>query len=176
MSEDQKPPHIRLAVQNNQSELNRRSAEMDLRWVLKRMAANAIRVVRGAGRPEELGLQCAAVVKSYQDYHNASGEWPSPNLISNILSIRHRDYRSETDRAWEWEDAVRQMVAGGLQIAASQLMEQNTQERAGVSEMFDGLRVIERQRRENAAAYAPKAPKSTKSAKPRPKPKNDGGK
>lgn len=168
MSEDQKPPHIRLAVENNQRELNRRSAEMDLRWHLKKLAANVIRIVRGAGSPAELGRQCADVVKVYHDYHEAVGEWPSSNLISDILSLRHREYRAKTDRAWEWEYAVRQMVAGGLQVAASQLMAQNTQERAGESEMFDGLRVIETQRRENSASRAPKPPKP---AKPKVKPK-----
>lgn len=59
------------------------------------------------------------------------------------------------------------MVAGGLQIAASQLLAQNTQERAGESEMFDGLRIIEKQRSENAAARTPKLRKPAKrKAKP----------
>lgn len=123
--------------------------------------------MRGAGRPEELGRQCAEVVQAYRDYHDALGEWPSSFLISDILSLRHREYHAKTDRAWEWEDGVRQMVAGGLQIAASQLLAQNTQERAGESEMFDGLRIIEKQRSENAAARTPKLRKPAKrKAKP----------
>ena len=174
MSKDQKPPHIRLAVENDQRELNRRSAEIDLRWPLKQLAANVIRIVRGAGSPIELGRQCADVVQAFRDYHEAVGEWPSSHLINETLSLRHRTYHATTDRAWEWEDAMRQMVAGGLQVAASQLLEQNTQQRAGESEMFDGLRVIEKQRSENAAARMQKPkPKPRKPAKRRTKPDDD---
>ncbi|TAU91267.1 hypothetical protein ELI41_23380 [Rhizobium leguminosarum] len=174
MSEDQKPPHIRLAVENDQTELNRHTAEIDLRWPLKTLAANVIRIVRGAGSPAELGRQCAEVVQAYRDYHTALGEWPSSHLISETLSLRHREYRATTDRAWEWEEAMRQMVAGGLQVAASQLLKQNTQQRAGESEMFDGLRVIEKQRSENAAARMQKPkPKPKKPAKRRTKPDGD---
>jgi hypothetical protein len=61
----------------------------------------------------------------------------------------------------EWEDAVQQMIAGGLQAAASQLLGQLTQERAGEQEMFDGLRIIERQREENHAATMKKSAKRT---------------
>jgi len=130
------------------------------------LAANVIRVVRGAGRPEELGRQCAEVVQAYRDYHEALGEWPSSYLIGETLSVRHREYRAKTDRAWEWEDAIHQMVAGGLQVAASQLLEQRTQEQAGEREMFDGLRVIEEQRRENAAAAARSKKPTKRRAKP----------
>jgi len=112
MSKDQKPPHIHLAVENDRLELNRRNAEFDLRWPLKRLAANVLRIVRGAGRPEELGRQCAEVVKAYRDYHDALGEWPSSFLISDILPLRHREYHAQTDRAWEWEDGVRQWSPG----------------------------------------------------------------
>jgi len=113
---DDKLPHIRSAVENDQRELDRHSAESDLRWPLKKLAANFIRIVRGAGRPEELGIQCANVVQAYRDYHEKLGEWPSSFLISEILSIRGREYKAKTDRAWEWEDGIRQMVAGGLQV------------------------------------------------------------
>ncbi|WP_245441746.1 hypothetical protein [Rhizobium leguminosarum] len=59
-------------------------------------------------------------------------------------------------------------------IASSQLLEQNTQQRAGESEMFDGLRVIEKQRSENAAARMQKPkPKPKKPAKRRTKPDDD---
>ncbi|MBY3344887.1 hypothetical protein [Rhizobium laguerreae] len=171
MSEDQKPPHIRLAVENDQRELNRRTAEIDLRWPLKTLAANFIRIVRGAGSPAELGRQCAEVVQAYRDYHAALGEWPSSYLISETLSLRHRENHATSDRAWEWEEAMRQMVAGGLQVAASQLLKQNTQQRAGESEMFEGLRVIEKQRSENAAARMQKPkPKPRTPGKRRPKP------
>ncbi|MBY3134779.1 hypothetical protein [Rhizobium laguerreae] len=169
MSEDQKPPHIRLAVENDQPELARRTAEIDLRWPLKTLAANVIRIVRGAGSPAELGRQCADVVQAYRDYHAALGEWPSSYLVSETLSLRHRENHATSDRAWEWEEAMRQMVAGGLQVAASQLLKQNTQQRAGESEMFDGLRVIEKQRSENAAARMQK-PKPKKPARRRLKP------
>lgn len=160
MSKKDETPHIRLAAENDQRELDRRNAEIDLRWPLKRLAANIIRVVRGAGRPEEIGRQCAEVVQAYRDYYDALGEWPNSYLVAEMLSLRHREYQAKTDRAWEWEDAMRQMVAGGLQMAASQLLEQNTQKQAGETEMFQGLRVIEKQRSENAAARAAK-PKKT---------------
>jgi hypothetical protein len=48
MSEDQKPPHIRFGVANDQRELDRRNAELDLNLALKRLAAKLVRIVTGA--------------------------------------------------------------------------------------------------------------------------------
>ncbi|WP_145925960.1 hypothetical protein [Shinella sp. HZN7] len=158
---DDQKPRIRLAVKNHERDINRHRAEVDLQWPLKELAANLIRVVRGAGKPYELGRQCADVVKAYHDYRDRVGEWPSSYSVGEILSIRHRENRAATDRAMEWEDAVQQMIAGGLQAAASQLLGQLTQERAGEREIFDGLRIIERQREENRAAMMKKPVKRT---------------
>lgn len=44
MSEDQKPPHIRLGVANDQRELDRRNAALDLHLALKRLAAKLVRL------------------------------------------------------------------------------------------------------------------------------------
>lgn len=165
MSDDEKRPQLYLAADNELPDVRRKRAELDLEWPLKQLAANMLRIVRGAGKPYEVGQQCARVIDAYHKYRATVGEWPPSHVIGEILSIRYRENRAKTDRAIEWEDAKQQMIAGGLQAAASQILGQLTQERAGESEMFDGLRVIERQREENrAAASASKPKKPTKPA------------
>ena len=53
------------------------------------------------------------------------------------------------------------MIAGSLQMAASRLAGQPTQERAGESEMFKGFYEIEKIREENWRTFNP-APRPTK--------------
>lgn len=86
----------------------------------------------------------SAAIDSFEEYREAAGCYPSDWDISTCLCL---DEPTEHWRDWDW--AQLDMVKGGLQIAASQLVGQNTQMAAGRHEMFEGLAVIERIREAN---------------------------
>lgn len=153
-ADEDKHPHLRLAVENDQRSIDRGWARNDVGRELRELAANIIRVVRGAGKPDEISGQCVAVLKAVQTYRDAAGHWPASHEISEALSIS-RDYFTDVyNDAWEREDARDTIVRGALQVVASRLVGQNTQEQRGRSEMTDGLLRLERIRAERAQREA----------------------
>lgn len=135
---------MELVSQNSDAEVARGRALERLNWPLKELAANMVRIIRGAGRPAELPEQMAKVLERLRDYHDAAGYLPSAHELTEILSIRYaRQHRDG------WTDGVDEIVQGALQIAASQLIGQSTQESAGESELMKGWDAINRWREKN---------------------------
>jgi hypothetical protein len=110
-----------------------------------------LRVIRGAGRPWEIGSQAQALIESMAEYHGMVGRFPSSEEVASALNIE-RDPEwmaraSTKDRLFD--DAKQTVIHGALQIAASRLLGQNTQEAAGRQEFFSGFTDLERIREEN---------------------------
>ncbi|RWM94615.1 MAG: hypothetical protein EOR86_15575 [Mesorhizobium sp.] len=140
---DDPKPHLRLAVENSQTELDRKWAKGEIEWPLRDLASNIIRVVRGAGKSYEIVGQCVAVIKAYQQYRETIGCLPDSWEIDRILSIQPAGADGEQyGERWEREHARETIVRGSLQIAASRLAGQNTQEQRGRSEMMSGVNDI----------------------------------
>jgi len=138
---------IRIIASNSEAELGARLALGDLSFNLRELAANMLRVVRGAGRPENLGRQMAEVVALYARYRDQAGAYPSNYDIHQAISLRSEgNARKHTDK---WSHAIDDIVQGSLQIAASQLLGQSTQEAAGESELMEGVARIEAIREAN---------------------------
>ena len=134
------------------ADVNRRGAENDARDAARVLAANIIRVVRGAGRPDEIGLQAVALVEAMQRHWETTQSWPNEE-IANELRLASREPRT-VDGIWsEWESAEHRMITGALQIAASRLIDQPTQEAAGRREMITGLMRIEAIRNSVSKAF-----------------------
>ncbi|MBB6465585.1 hypothetical protein HNQ96_001443 [Aminobacter lissarensis] len=147
-NDDEKKPHLRLAVENDQREIDHEQAKRDIEWPLRDLAANIIRVVRGAGKSYEIASQCVLVLKVFQQYRDRVGCWPSSWEIDEALSIRRESENPTYDDAWEREHARDTIIRGALQVTASRLVGQNTQEQRGRSEMMDGVRELEHIREE----------------------------
>lgn len=122
-----------------------------LHWRLRDLAANMMRVARGAGKPYEIGKQCVSVIDAMQSYRNLAGFYPSSGELSEMLNLRQfeRDHGLRGSES-AWYMAEQKMVRGALQMAASTLLGQNTQHAAGSTELFEGFEVIEEIRDENS--------------------------
>ncbi|KRQ92375.1 hypothetical protein [Bradyrhizobium valentinum] len=148
-------------------------ASSDFSSALRECAANVLRVVRGAGKPYELLVQMQEVVDKAIKYREAHGYYPSSDLILTKLALhdeykqqRKRDDRGEINeesRHFLREEgeftrlhALHVIHCGALQIAASGLIGQDTQQRAGESELHRGLTMwqqwLEEQRRKRQDA------------------------
>lgn len=156
MGEDDKgKPLLRLAVENDQSDIDRERVRQGIEWPLSNLAANLLRVVRGAGKSHEIGEQCVAVLKAFQEYRDKVGHWPTSFEMEEALSIRQKERPNETyDEYWEWQHAQEDIMRGALQVAASRLVGQLTQEHRGRSDMMDGVRELDRIRDERRALAA----------------------
>jgi hypothetical protein len=71
-------------------------ARQDLDYPLRELAANLLRVVRGAGKPYALSRQMSDVLDGFATYREAVGHWPPSEAITQILEIT----RTNTVDAW----------------------------------------------------------------------------
>lgn len=136
---------MRIVAENSETDIAKRHAEMQAQSNLRELAANLLRVVRGAGRPEALGQQAAAFVHALYAYQEAFGHYPSADV--HAAAIRIEECTLDLDEGEHVRMRGQEMaVRGALQIAASELLGQRTQQRAGESELFDGFRMMEQGR------------------------------
>lgn len=131
---------VRLVSENSEKDIAKQRALDDLSWPMRELTANLIRVARGAGRAYELPRQMVTVLERMEAYRTVVGHYPSDGEISHTINLRFMDkeHRDHVSRA------VDTIVQGALQAAASTLVGQSTQKSAGETEIFDGIRAVER--------------------------------
>ena len=120
-------------------------AENEVRWALRTLAANILRVTRGAGKPYLLVEHAADFLKAVIAYQEVSGHPLMAEVLSQALDIQpDRELNPQISAGYrDREEATHTMVRGALQIAAARLMEQRTQRAAGESELHQGMRSME---------------------------------
>lgn len=135
-------PCMEVVAKNSGSDIARQRAWAEVRWAAREMAANLIRVVRGAGKPHEIGLHAQDFLDAYVRYREVTGAFPSPDDLAAALSINPDPKMLTQARSDEFSrmGAEHRVVRGALQVAASRLMGQRTQESAGDDEMHLGIR------------------------------------
>lgn len=147
---------IRLVSDQSESDVRKHEDEEALKSALRALTANLLRICRGGGKAE-LGRQLTGCIRAFQDYYESHGHYPVHATIQQILDPdaamkEHRPWidQNEDDLArWaddgtlERERAFQQIRNGALQVDASMLLNQITQERRGETEMADGIRALE---------------------------------
>ncbi|ACL57449.1 hypothetical protein [Methylobacterium nodulans] len=145
---------LRLVAEQSERDIALRHATERLGGCLREMLANLLRIQRGAGKPEELGNTVVECAQAFDAYLDLTGGRPGRDVVDAALNI----WRSESG-ADEFDRARDQSVRGAMQIIASRLLGQLTQERHGQHEFHRGLERMEAVRARNRAAirYAPVA-------------------
>jgi hypothetical protein len=154
-------------------------------WASRELAANILRIIRGAGKPEALVDQIKAFLDAGYDYQDVAGNWPvlviadALKIESEYSKFMERAERGEVDDATIDRMHERQMFAkmhaehhirrGALQSIASRLVDQPLQEASGDREIRDGIHEIERigEERRKADRQAAKRARSIPGKKPR---------
>jgi hypothetical protein len=147
-------------------------ARHDVMAALVQLTANLLRVTRGAGRPGAIIPMAMEFIEACAEYRNAAGLNPAPEYLAEAL-MWQRDFEyimrfDEFNQAHI--EADEKMARGALQIVASRLLGQNTQESAGHNELYQGMHEWEEIRdRRNREMFGPKL--RGKPTKPRRRPK-----
>jgi hypothetical protein len=121
--------------------------ETAVRDALREMTANLLRVMRGTGRPEDVVQHAQAFTACCAAYREIVGRDPAPAALAQALRLSAApgaDTNGDGENWSEWDRAVREMVHGGLQVAAAELLAQHAQAAAGRRELFSGYRDIEK--------------------------------
>ena len=133
---------MRLVSENSEADLAKREKldEVERRFV--DLASNVLRVVRGAGKPGDIGDQASALAWAYIEFEKVAGHYPFPEHIAEAANIAptHDQLSKMSPENYEEVASEHQIIKGALQIAASRLLRQRTQESAGDNEMFEGMR------------------------------------
>jgi hypothetical protein len=142
---------------NERDNPERDLAEQELANALREVAANMLRVIRGAGRPGELLRQFNDVLHAARDFGEAAGHGLPAGKVASVLVVEDEadetfqqhasgQIRQETIDRWGSDGTFDKMYAegkiqrGALQIITSKLLDQAIQVSAGNSEMSEGVR------------------------------------
>lgn len=161
-------PRLTVAADNTQQDIAQHIARQEIGFPLRMLAANLIRVVRGAGAPYDVGRQCVAVIEALEKYRKVVGSYPSSHEIQDALEL----VRPEFDGS-ESDSAIFAMTRGGLRIAAANLLSQRLQIVQGEKDLMDAFYQLEAWREEQRKLWAA-ARRLTKPKNAKGKPKDEG--
>jgi hypothetical protein len=139
---------LRVVSENSPEELERTRALQardraleNLRFALRQLTSNLLRVTAGAGKSYEIGSQTQHVINEMVAYREATGSYPESYDLDNCLDTEQPEdqlHHMSDDNAVE-HYAKQQMVRGALRTIASRLVGQRTQEATARNEMMDGF-------------------------------------
>lgn len=170
---------MKLVSENSEAELAKRQAddakreaEEEVGFAIRELAANLMRMTRGAGKPHESGTQANNLVKAYLAYKETVGHWPPSDLLTIALRLYRYDATlGHSDAELDNQFSMEQIVHGSLQLAASTLLDQPLQISAGKDQLHNGIRSLERAREERRRLWLADSPqKAQKTKKPPRKP------
>jgi hypothetical protein len=139
---DEKDGFTTPVGQGENQDLQVAFATESLEHALVQLAANLMRVVRGAGKPNSIFQRCIQVLRSAEDFKDMVGVYPSSFDIDRALHLEFLESHGnefQQERAYERE----RMVSGAIQLAASTLLSQRLQIIQGEREMVDAARRLE---------------------------------
>ena len=174
---------MRVVSERTEAEIRTHAIEAKVRFTLRRLAANIMRVARGSGSSAELGVQMVACIEAMEAYRDVVGTWVPSWDLNQMLSADAADAedrtfvpsaedlaRWEEDGSTDRELAVRDIRNACLQMAASMLLNQSPQKARGEHDFYEGVRRLEAAKERglayHRAKYAP-APRARKKPKPR---------
>jgi hypothetical protein len=106
---------VPIVSENSEADIARHSALARVEWRLRELAANLLRIIRGAGKPYEVMLQMGELAEAIQAYQDVSGRppWDQFNRALDVSrNIKAMQDWSAEDR--HRQDAEDQIIPGGL--------------------------------------------------------------
>lgn len=154
---DDNRPNLTLVPETPGHEREKEQARRELAWDTREMAANLLRIIRGAGRPSELPQQIINLSEAILKVHKECRAWAIWSAMEDTL-------HSGVPSHWDAPESTRHestIAKGALQLVASRLVHQRAQEAAGGREIDEGIdelqRARERMRKRWQAEYAEEA-------------------
>lgn len=144
------PPKLTLAAESDPAELEKQQALRELGWNTSELAANLLRVMRGAGNPALLPQQIINLGEAILKVHETARAWAIWSAVEEKLQQAVPDYFG----SHESEAALGSIAKGSLQYLASRLVVQRAQEASGRREMLEGIRELEQYHERQRAKWA----------------------
>lgn len=119
---------------------HRREVEQNegmVEYELSRLAANLMRICRGSGELYEVEDQIMGPANLFAQHRHLTSHGVSPHIFDKALSYDPKIDIEDKDLA-DFQRAKSQIVRGALQVAASELTENNTTKHKGEEELIEG--------------------------------------
>src|SRR5689334_3147715 len=124
---DDDVPPLTLGADNSDRDLAKAEALRALYWPTRATAANILRVMRGAGRPQDLPQQIIDLAQAILEANDLSNAWGIWSEMERCLQSAVPQYADLDD----FDDHRPAIVRGSLQVCASNLVGQMSQMNAG---------------------------------------------
>jgi hypothetical protein len=121
---------MELVSSNKPRDIEANRAEEEARFALRELAANLMRVTRGAGKPYLILNQVFELANAAIRFQKITGRWPDLGGELSVDDPRASNFDSPI------KDATDAMLRGALQMVASRLLGQIPQEAMGSTELF----------------------------------------
>jgi hypothetical protein len=128
-----------MKVVSDNKDFEERRCRQRVESALRELTGNLLRVARGAGRHEAIYNQALQFVIACKEYHEQVGYYPDNELPAILNTAPDFD-------APELKHAEHKIVRGALQMTASRLLGQWTQERNGENEFRAGIIALDQGR------------------------------
>jgi len=154
---------MRIVSDNSDQTVVLRQTKDAIHEQLRALTANLLRVSRGAGKPLRIERDIEELHNAFARYEEVAGPHPVPDLHKALDYNPDRSFIAKLDgenRAWEY--AVDLILSGAMQVVASRLVGQATQQAAGSHTMYMGIRELD----EIKAARRYKEAAADKAARP----------
>lgn len=126
------------------AERDREDALVEIESTLRGLAANIMRVTRGAGSPHTLVADAVEFLRAVDGFKQSTGTRPSGHVYAGALELlKAAGFRSDPHYY-----GLKKITRGALQAVASELVGQRTQAAAGEHEIYQGVTLIEAARAE----------------------------
>jgi len=140
--------NLRVVAETSKEAIERKRVTDALEAPLEHLAANVMRIVRGAGKPELLLRQMSDLLELAAEYKAVCGHLPRAHDIASILHASRDQDPDELE--FERQFAFDVICRGALQKLAARIMDQPLQVQSGEQEMSHGIEMLERAIKERA--------------------------
>lgn len=144
---------LKVVSSQTSTQIERNRAEGDLEFPFRNLAAH----VRGAGRPEDMIAQMLACLDAAEAYRKLTGHYPKAKIYRRFLNLAEFAFDPTKWADDREKEAIKQLAMSGypekieaekmihrgsLQVAASRLLGQHTQEVLGDHELYMGVHLL----------------------------------
>jgi hypothetical protein len=128
---------MKVISENPDAEIAKNRAREGLRWPIRQLTANLLRIVRGAGSPDAFADHLGDVVVAFRAYEVAFGHRPGGDEVQQAMA-------AEETGDWDGYRAAKEsLIRGALRLVAGRLLGQDLQAQHGENEMMDGVSRLE---------------------------------
>lgn len=96
-------PPFRIVSEQSEKDIERKRTRDEIGFRLRELAANVLRIVRGAGKSYNLLDEMTACVRSFQEFRDAHGHWPESHAIDEALRLEDGPYPAHDAPAERWD-------------------------------------------------------------------------